>query len=44
MIFGDDLRSLFTEESKQTESVTKGVQGVDLKSTFESKEKKPEGN
>ena len=39
MFFGDDRRSLFTEESKQTENVTKGVKGVDLQSTFD---KKPE--
>ena len=38
MFFGDDLRKLFAEESKQTENVATGVKGVDLKSTFENKD------
>ncbi|MBP1589982.1 MAG: Flp family type IVb pilin [Kiritimatiellae bacterium] len=35
MFFGDDLKQLFGATGKQTESVTKGVEKVDLHSTLD---------
>jgi len=36
MFFGDELKGLFTETGKQTESVKQGVEKVDLTKTLPS--------
>ena len=36
MFFGDDLKKLFTSESKQTQSVAEAAKGVDLTSTLKN--------
>ena len=36
MFFGEDLKNLFGETGKQTQSVTQGVKAVDLHSTLDS--------
>ncbi len=40
MFFGEDLKQLFGATGKQTESVTQGVQGVDLHSSLDNANKK----
>ena len=36
MFFGEDLKNLFGETGKQTQSVTEGVKKVDLHSTLDN--------
>ena len=43
MFFGDDLKKLFSEESKQTESVATNVKTVDLTSTLKDANNKSGG-